>query len=111
MYGDLRAKGEKSGKDFEAKRVANTSPTLPIEQYAGKYTDPLYGELEVVVQNKKLLININNRIKATLDHWHYDTFRGEYDKAWDGIALARFTLNSTGQLDKINFEGLEFIKK
>ena len=108
LYGGLRAQGEKAVKDFEAKRVANTTPTLPLDQYSGKYTDPLYGELEVIVQNKKLLININNRIKATLDHWHYDTFRGEYDKAWNGIALTQFSLNATGKIEKIYFEGIEF---
>lgn len=111
LYAGIRAKGEKEVKDFEAKRVASTNPSLPLEQYAGKYSDPLYGELEVNVENKKLLININNRLKATLDHWHYDTFRGEYDKAWNGTAIAQFSLNATGQLEKINFEGLEFKKQ
>ena len=109
LYGGLRAQGVKAVKEFETKRVANTTSSLPVEQYAGKYTDPLYGELEVTVQNKKLLININNnRQKATLDHWHYDTFRGEYDKAWNGIALAQFSLNATGKIEKINFDGIEF---
>jgi len=111
LFGGLRAQGEKTVKDFEAKRVANTNPSLSIEQYAGKYTDPLYGELEVIIQNKKLLITINNHIKATLDHWHYDTFRGEYDKAWNGIALAQFSLNATGKIEKINFDGFGFKRK
>ncbi len=111
LYGGIRAQSGKEVKDFEAKRVINTTTTLPLEQYGGNYTDPLFGELEVTIQNKKLLININNRLKATLDHWHYDTFRGEYDKAWNGTALAQFSLNSTGQLAKINFEGMEFKKQ
>ncbi len=111
LYGNIRTQGEKAAKDFEAKRVINTSPSLPVDQYAGKYSDPLYGELEVIVQNKKLLITINNHIKATLEHWHYDTFRGEYDKAWNGTALAQFSLSATGQLEKINFEGTEFKKQ
>lgn len=109
LYGGLRAQGVKAVKEFETKRVANTTSSMPIEQYAGKYTDPLYGELEVTIQNKKLFININNnRQKATLDHWHYDIFRGEYDKAWNGTALAQFSLNATGKIEKINFDGIEF---
>ena len=111
LYENIRAQGEKEVKSFEAKRVANTSPTLSLEQYAGKYTDPLYGELEVKAENKKLLISLNNYQKATLEHWHYDTFRGEYDKAWNGTALAQFSLNASGQLDKINFDGIEFKKQ
>ncbi len=111
LYGGLRAQGEKVVKDFEAKRVVNTSPSLSIDKYAGKYEDPLYGVLEVIVENNKLLININSHMKATLGHWHYDTFRGEYDKAWKGTCLAQFSLNSTGKLEKINFEGIEFKKQ
>ncbi len=111
LYGSIRAQGEKAVKDFEGKRVANTSTSLVLEQYAGKYNDPLYGELEVTIKNKKLLININNYLKATLEHWHFDTFRGEYNKSWYGNALAQFSLDATGQLEKINFEGMEFKKK
>ena len=111
LYGGIRSQGEKSLKDFEAKRVANTSPALPLEQYAGRYTDPLYGELNVTVQNKKVLINLNNIVKATLEHWHYDTFRGEYEKLWYGNAIANFSLNQEGQLEKIEFEGMAFKKQ
>ncbi len=111
LYGDIKAQGDKATKEFEAKRVANTSPSLSLDQYAGKYTDPLYGEIEVTIKDKKLLVNINNYVRATLEHWHYDTFRGEYDKAWNGTALAQFSLNTLGQPDKINFEGIEFKKQ
>jgi len=36
-------------KDFEAKRITNTKPTLDISEYAGKYSDPLFGKVEVTV--------------------------------------------------------------
>jgi hypothetical protein len=111
LYGGIRSHGEKSLKDYEAKRVANTSPALPLEQYAGRYTDPLYGELNVTVENKKVLVSLNNIVKATLEHWHYDTFRGEYEKLWYGNAIANFSLNQEGQVEKIEFEGMGFKKQ
>ncbi|HLZ15900.1 MAG TPA: serine hydrolase domain-containing protein, partial [Cyclobacteriaceae bacterium] len=40
LYGDIRAKNEKELKDFESRRVPNTTPSLPLANYAGKYTDP-----------------------------------------------------------------------
>ncbi|NJN42919.1 MAG: hypothetical protein HC811_12480, partial [Flammeovirgaceae bacterium] len=29
-------------------------------------------------------ISINNIVSAHVDHWHYDTFRGSYEKEWYG---------------------------
>ena len=111
LYKGIQAKSDKADKDFEAKRVVNTNPAKPIEDYAGKYSSPIYGELELTLSEKKLLFNVNNFVKGSLAHWHYDTFRGMYEKDWYGNALAIFSLNATGKIDKVNFEGMEFTKK
>jgi CubicO group peptidase (beta-lactamase class C family) len=110
LYNDIKEKGEKAERDFEAKRVANTNPSKPLTDYAGKYSDSLYGEVEVTLVGNKLFVNANNFLKATLNHWHYETFRGEYEKDWYGKAIATFTLNATGKIEKLNFEGMEFKK-
>lgn len=110
LYNGIKEKSEKAEKDFEAKRVANTNPSKPLADYAGKYSDPLYGEIEITLADKKLLVNVNNFVKATLSHWHYDTFRGEYEKDWYGKAIASFSLDATGKVEKMNFEGMEFKK-
>jgi CubicO group peptidase (beta-lactamase class C family) len=110
LYNGIKEKSGKEEKDFEAKRVANTNPSKPLADYAGKYADPLYGEVEVTLVDNKLFINANNFLKATLSHWHYDTFRGEYEKDWYGKANATFTLNAAGKIEKLNFEGMEFEK-
>ena len=111
LYQGIKAKSDQVEKDFEAKRMSNTNPSRSLEEYAGKYTSPLYGELEITLADKKLLFNTNNFLKATLTHWHYDTFRGMFDKDWYGNALASFSLNATGKIEKVNFEGKEFVKK
>jgi CubicO group peptidase (beta-lactamase class C family) len=110
LYGGIREKAEKVEKDFEAKRVMNTTPSLPLTEYTGKYTDPLYGELEISLEGNKLVIDINHFEKATVEHWNYNTFRGMYQHDWDGHALAHFSLNTTGQVEKISLDGLEFTK-
>jgi CubicO group peptidase (beta-lactamase class C family) len=111
LYTGLKQQGEKEEKDFEAKRVANTKPTKSLDEYAGKYTDPLYGELEIAVVNGALAFTANNFLKATLSHWHYDTFRGMYEKDWYGKAIANFSLNTAGKIEKVNFEGMDFVKE
>jgi CubicO group peptidase (beta-lactamase class C family) len=110
LYSGIKAKAEKEEKDFEAKRVMNTTPPLALSEYTGKYSDPLYGELELTLHGNQLVIDINHFEKATVEHWHYNTFRGMYQNDWDGHALVNFTLNATGQVQKINLDGMEFTK-
>jgi CubicO group peptidase (beta-lactamase class C family) len=108
LYTNIRTQGEKQVKDFESKRVLNTSPSVPIETYAGKYSDPLYGDVEVTANGNQLHFIVNNFVKATFDHWHYDTFYGWYEKRWNGKGIASFSLDAEGKVSKLNFEGMEF---
>ena len=110
LYGDIAKKEEKAEKNFIAKRIANTKPSLSLQQYAGKYSDPLYGELEVLLTGDKLVVQLNTLTKATLDHWHYDTFRAINEKAWIENKAVTFTINSFGKVGRISYDGMEFKK-
>jgi len=110
LYGNIKAEGEKKEKEFEARRVINTKPSLAIEQYTGKYSDPLYGEVIVAADGDRLTFNVNNYVKATFDHWNYDTFRGWYEKKWYGKGNATFSFSADGKISKVNFDGIEFKK-
>lgn len=111
LYDGLKQQAEKNAKEFESKRVAGARPTHALQDYAGKYSDPLYGEMEISLEGETLNFNINQVVKARLAHWHYDTFRGPYEKAWYGKALAQFSLDATGKIEGVNFEGMDFRKK
>jgi hypothetical protein len=110
LYGRIAEEGESKEKEFEAKRTSGTKPSFPLQDYTGKYTDPLYGEIEVTSSGSQLTFNINHFVKATFDHWHYDTFRGWYDKKWYGKGNATFTIGANGTISKLNFDGIEFKK-
>jgi CubicO group peptidase (beta-lactamase class C family) len=110
LYGGLKAAGEKAVKEADANRVLETKATLPLDAYEGTYTDVLYGKVEVKLSNGSLHINVNNFLKATVLHWHYDTFKGEYEKAWYGKGTAQFYLDATGRVSKLDFDGLTFEK-
>lgn len=111
LYNGLKEAGEKATRDFEAKRVKDTKPSLSLSEYSGKYTDPLYGTIEVTVAGNNLVLNANQFVKAILSHWNFDTFRGPYEKVWFGNAQARFELGNTGKVEKLNFDGLIFTKE
>ncbi|MBS1487083.1 MAG: serine hydrolase [Bacteroidetes bacterium] len=110
LYGKIREKNEKIKKDFETAQILNTTPSLPLADYAGKYSDPLYGELTIELKDGKLEVDINHFESATLVHWHLNTFRGSYKKDWYGKALATFSFNGNGKIEKINLDGMEFSK-
>ncbi|MGB4704576.1 MAG: serine hydrolase [Candidatus Saccharicenans sp.] len=73
------AKGEELEAQAEQKaqtrRVKGTRPAHPLEEYAGTYFHPGYGELKVMLKDKKLSF-IYNGITTPLEHWHYETFNG-----------------------------------
>jgi len=108
LYQGLQSEQLKQVQAQEAKRVPNTSSSLPMEAYAGKYTDPLFGTVDVTISGTTLKVNVNNKESATLSHWNFDTFYGMWDKAWYGNAFAQFTLSPFGKVEKLNFEGMEF---
>lgn len=110
LYTGLHQAEEKQEAQFEARRVPNTNPSIPLPAYAGKYSDPLFGELVVTMEGSALKFTINNFETAILPHWHYDTFYGPWEKLWYGKVPAQFTLNPSGSVDKVNFGGMEFRK-
>ncbi|MDI6849626.1 MAG: serine hydrolase [Candidatus Saccharicenans sp.] len=74
-----QAKGEEVAAQAEQKaqtrRIKDTRPAQAVEEYAGTYFHPGYGELKVVLKDKKLSF-IYNGISTPLEHWHFETFNG-----------------------------------
>lgn len=110
LYSNIQAGADKEEKAFEAARIANTRPSLALDEYTGKYTDPLYGEVIVSRENEDLILVANQYLKARVSHWHYDTFRGWFDKRWYGKINTSFTLNEKGKVSKVSFDGIQFTR-
>ncbi|MFZ2055479.1 MAG: serine hydrolase [Candidatus Aminicenantales bacterium] len=74
-----KAKGDEATKEAEkkkaARRVLNTKLSHKLEDYAGDYFHPGYGDLKVTVEKGRLSFAYNN-IVTPLEHWHYDIFSG-----------------------------------
>jgi CubicO group peptidase (beta-lactamase class C family) len=61
-------------KTQASQRVAGTSPSRPLAQFAGAYEHPGYGLLTVAEKDGKLSITRGTE-SANLVHHHYDVFR------------------------------------
>ena len=53
LYDGLKAQGQKRRETVLAQRAQNTKPSLPLEAYAGKYSDPFYGSVDVADRRRQ----------------------------------------------------------
>ncbi len=60
-------------------RKPNTTPGHALDDYAGTYTEPAYGTLEIARDGDRLRVTIHG-FTAPLDHWHYEVFQTPRDK-------------------------------
>jgi CubicO group peptidase (beta-lactamase class C family) len=67
---------KQSREEEKANRIKGTSPTLPLEDYAGTYTSEIYGEVVVELKNKELSLRFvqTPMFHSPLRHWQYNTF-------------------------------------
>jgi CubicO group peptidase (beta-lactamase class C family) len=111
MYKGIRDTAANHEKDFEAKRVMGTHPSLALSAYAGTYTNELYGNAWVKLNNDTLTLTFPNNININLSHWHYNTFLGKFEHEWYGKDWATFTLNAEGKVASFDFGGMEYEKE
>ncbi len=99
-------------KRYEERRIANTKPSFPIENYEGVYTHPMFGEAKVSITGTALEINFNDYLAFSTEHWHYDAFRGApVGEAYDWIALFNFQIGPRGVIDSFLFMDEQFEKE
>jgi CubicO group peptidase (beta-lactamase class C family) len=111
VYNGLIEAGEKMNAEFESKRQLNTKPSVPLDKFEGTYKDELYGVVKIEAKQDQLMINVNNVINMPISHWHFNTFRGTYEKKWWGEMTVNFELNVEGNVSTIFVDGLEFKKE
>ncbi|MGD9723455.1 MAG: serine hydrolase [Pirellulales bacterium] len=100
---ELEAKGKEEESKRDAKRVKDTRPSLPLEKYAGKYSQDLYGDSSVALENGNLVLTRGPAVVADLEHWHYDTFRAKFRDRVIDKELVTFRLDAAGQVHALDF--------
>jgi len=88
--------------------VAGTKPSLPVEQYAGRYTGHFYGDATVTLENGALVLRLlaNPQLVADLTHIELATFRltWRHDFPWFGEGKAHFVLSSEAQVSELKLD-------
>lgn len=103
-------------EEEEKNRKKDTTPSHPLEDYAGVYRHPAYGDLTIEFNGKKLISRINDMV-TPMQHYHYDVFRAWSGKPLDPMDLKiTFKMNDKGEIDKAclplepSLAEIEFVK-
>jgi CubicO group peptidase (beta-lactamase class C family) len=96
-----RARAAESQKKQGAERASSSKPSLPLEKYAGQYSDAWYGDISIAQEEGRLVMRFSHSSALTgdLEHWQYDTFKARWrDRSLDADAFVTFALNPDGSI-------------
>jgi hypothetical protein len=111
--------GKADNKKFEdslkATQVKNTTPSHSLKDYAGIYTNPMYGEISIELQKDQLWVGFRKQ-RSLLYHFHYDQFVTKEEHSDLPDFRLSFLTNSKGEIDRISMRpfgdpAAEFVKK
>ena len=73
-------------------RIKGVRPPAPIISYAGHYTNPLYGSMDITAKNQKLILHFNghNHLSATAEYMDNGEWLLQYDNVEYGIFSMKF---------------------
>jgi hypothetical protein len=111
LYTDRAAENKKEEAKADSARVLNTKPSLELKQYAGNYSNEVYGDAQILTRGDSLALILPNNIKVNLSHWNYDTFSGKYERKWYGKDFLQFSLDKEGKVKDFTFTGITYTKK
>jgi hypothetical protein len=101
LYDGLAEQGRQAEARFGQGRKQGTRPSADLAEYAGTYTDSLYGELRVTVEGGRLRARFGKGFDGPLEHWHYDTFIATWDDRRSGRSPLTFTLDVAGRVTSV----------
>jgi hypothetical protein len=88
----------------EAERVAGTSPSHPLADYAGTYEHAGYGIVKIGESSGQLTMTYGFQVRR-FEHFHYDVFRSvstPTTRPWDPRTRLAFTSNAAGRIDRVS---------
>ncbi len=97
---EAKATQEETNQAITAARVPDTSPSHPLEAYAGEFAHPGYGSLTISCRDGGLAALVH-QLPYTLTHHHYDTFLAVNPSHPEVRYLAAFATNPQGEIESV----------
>ncbi len=108
---DGEAKEKAAEQKQEADRPKGTHPSLPLEAYAGKYTNEMYGDVAVVQEAGYLVARFGPGFTGDLEPWAYDSFRVTWRDLREGKSMVTFTLDANGKVASLRIPDIDEFKR
>jgi hypothetical protein len=105
IYAAAQKRGEAEADSVEraaaGTRDTASRPSLPLAKYAGRYTDPMYGDATITDEGGKLVLRFAHSpaFVGDLEHWQYDTFVARWRTKNIPDAYVTFALTPQGTVD------------
>ncbi len=112
MLARSRRGGDRQEQPIDSARIQGTTPSVPLDAYAGTYVDDLYSEVQVTVEGGKLVLSYSPMYVGDLEHWHHDTFRAVWRPVGAGRSFVKFSLDERARITALEISGFgTFTKK
>jgi CubicO group peptidase (beta-lactamase class C family) len=98
------------GTQLGIPRMRDTAmlPSLPLARYAGRYTDAMYGDATIDLENGVLVLRFSHSpaFVGDLEYWGYDTFKTTWRTPNLADAFVTFTLKPDGAVEQFTMEAV-----
>lgn len=138
LYLEVQARSEsvqaRSEAELRSARIADAGPTLALEGYVGRFSDPLFGEIQLRVEPfdsevqvdpgaqasawegasgnaSRLVLTYSSEYVADLEPWHQDLFRAHWRRPGAGSTFVRFTVNERGVVTLAQVDGFATFRR
>ena len=104
------SESEKQAKEADilaSTRIKGTAPSHAIADFAGTYTDPMYGTIEVAESDGALQLQFIQTplFRAELKHWHYDTFQLNWsEQMMLPSGMVHFSVDASGKVQSLDVD-------
>lgn len=118
LKADAEMEAKKKARDES--RIVGTSPSHQLQEYAGNFSDKMYGPAKIEFRDNKLFLELTPTKKlftADLNHWHFDTFQFRFNDPFLPDGFITFESDSHGKItgfkidlpnEDFNFYNLHF---
>ena len=103
LMAQVRAEEKKAEAEHAISRQARPEPSLPLQEYSGIYSDPLYGQAAVSLSDGHLVLSRGREFVGDLEPWNRDTFRVTWRYRFLGHGFVQFGLSPAGKADVLYF--------
>lgn len=112
---EVQRDAEKNGLDERKKldeaRDKSTTPSLPLQRYAGTYENDVCGRATVGLEKGKLIVRLvaSPTGIGDLEHWQYDTFASTWRDPVFEKGFVKFILDGQGKVDHMKLRVSDYI--